>query len=259
MVRQPCCSLAPEISDNVVGDRVIEIVHETGSTNADLAARLRSGENLPEGYWLVADRQSAGRGRQGRVWSDGSGNFMGSTVVRLGRRDPPASSLSLLAGIAVYEAVLPHCSHPQDLRLKWPNDLLLSGAKLAGILLHREGDAIVVGIGVNLACVPTDVTRSTAALAQFGPVPSRDRFADDLARAFVDELERWRQYSLDPLLARWSAIGHPPGTPMGCHGPDGERLSGVFAGLSDDGSLRLRLEDGTVRTIHAGDVMLERE
>jgi BirA family transcriptional regulator, biotin operon repressor / biotin---[acetyl-CoA-carboxylase] ligase len=195
--------------------------------------------------------------RQGREWSDGSGNFMGSTIVRPAPGDPPGASLSLLAGVAVYEAVLSHCPLPSELRLKWPNDLLLLGAKLAGILLQREGDIIVVGIGVNLANAPLELGRETMAMAQLGPAPDRDLFAAALAASFIDELARWRRSGLKPLLARWQAAAHPRGTPIACHEPGGGRISGTFDGLESDGSLRLRLADGTRRVIHAGDVMLE--
>jgi BirA family transcriptional regulator, biotin operon repressor / biotin---[acetyl-CoA-carboxylase] ligase len=111
----------------------IESVAETGSTSADLLARLAAGEPVQEGCWLIADRQNAGRGRQGRGWLDGPGNFMGSTAVRLLPQDPAPSSLSFVAALAVYEAVLAHVATPLALQLKWPNDLLLDGAKLAGI------------------------------------------------------------------------------------------------------------------------------
>ena len=143
---------------------MIQTVAETGSTNADLAARLRSGERVGEGDWLVADRQVAGRGRQGRPWSDGAGNFMGSTVVRPGPSDPPAHTLTLAVALAAYETVLPLLADPRALSIKWPNDLLLNGAKLSGILLEREGDAVVIGIGVNLAQAPELPDRPTIAL-----------------------------------------------------------------------------------------------
>ena len=80
---------------------MIRTVAQTGSTNADLAARLAAGDVVPEGDWLVADRQTAGRGRQGRPWSDGAGNFMGSTVVHPGPGDPPVPTLALVAGLGV--------------------------------------------------------------------------------------------------------------------------------------------------------------
>ena len=120
---------------------MIRTLPQTGSTNADLLAALRAGERVGEGEWLVAGRQTAGRGRQGRDWFDGAGNFMGSTIVRLSPRDPSPATLALVAGVAVHETVLPQLAQPSALAIKWPNDLLYAGAKLAGILLERQ-DAV---------------------------------------------------------------------------------------------------------------------
>jgi BirA family biotin operon repressor/biotin-[acetyl-CoA-carboxylase] ligase len=236
---------------------LIEFVSETESTNANLAARIRAGDPVPEGYWLVTDRQSDGKGRQGREWLDGPGNFMGSTVVRLNGREPPPASLALVAGLAVYETVLARLLRPSQLELKWPNDLMLAGAKLAGILLEREGEAVIAGIGVNLARSPRVADRKTASLGQFGPAPDRDAFAADLAAAFEQEVARWRSFGLEPLLARWQAAAHPEGTVLSLHEAEGRQVSGTFAGLAPDGALRLRLADGTTQTIHAGEVSLE--
>ena len=235
---------------------MIETVSVTGSTNADLARRLAAGEPLGEGFWLVADRQTAGRGRQGRTWFDGHGNFMGSTLVRLGPGDPPARGLALVAGVALHDAVAPLLAVPAAARLKWPNDLLIDGAKLSGILLERAGDAVIIGIGVNLAQAPAVEGRETVALAQLGPAPARDAFAARLATCFAAELERWRRFGLAPLVQRWLAAGHPPGTPLVVGEPGEPPLTGSFAGLSDDGALQLRLADGTTRIIHAGEVRL---
>lgn len=232
----------------------IEILPETGSTNGDLAARLRSGERLPENHWLIADRQSAGRGREGRAWFDGTGNFMGSTIVQLAHGDPAAPSLAFVAGLAVWEAVSHHLRDPSRLSLKWPNDLMLGGAKLAGILLEGAGDAVIIGIGVNLRSAPELPDRKTMALAALGPAPDRDAFAAALVSAFSAECARWRQYGLEPLLARWQSVAHPEGTPLTVRVPGEEPVEGVFGGLAPDGALRLRLADGAIRTIHAGDV-----
>ena len=233
------------------------IVPETGSTSADLLDRLSQGTPVEEGAWLVADRQSAGRGRQGRGWLDGPGNFMGSTAVRLLPQDPAPASLSFVAALAVYEAVLGRVATPLSVRLKWTNDVLLDGAKLAGILLERAGDAAVIGIGVNLAWSPALPDRATGHLKRIGPAPDRDAFARDLARSFDRELDRWRQFGLTPILSRWLAAAHPLGAPLAVHGADGSRVSGTFDGLEADGALRLRLADGAARVIHAGDVTIE--
>ncbi len=230
---------------------LIDTVPETGSTSADLGARLRGGDVVPEGVWLVAERQTAGKGRQGREWRDGAGNFMGSTVVHPGFGDPPSASLALLAGLAVLEAVSPFLPAPHRALLKWPNDVLVGRAKLAGILLEREGDAVIVGIGVNLAEAPGVADRETVALATFAPPPDRDRFAEGLASGFERELERWRNYGLEPVIRRWLAAAHSLGTRLLADG-----MEGAFAGLTAEGALQLRLADGSLRTIHAGEVNL---
>jgi BirA family biotin operon repressor/biotin-[acetyl-CoA-carboxylase] ligase len=134
--------------------------------------------------------------------------------------------------------------------------LLLGQAKLAGVLLEREGDAVIVGIGVNLAFAPELADRATVALSAFGPAPDRNAFADSLAAAFDRELERWRTYGLEPMLRRWQSVGHPEGTRLSVHEADGARVAGAYAGLAEDGSLLLRLDDGSTRAVHAGDVEL---
>ena len=235
----------------------LEFVRETGSTNADLVARLAAGELVPEGYWLVADRQSAGRGRQGRNWIDAPGNFMGSTVVRLNETDPPPATLSFVASLAVYETVLPGLADPSSLMLKWPNDVLLGGAKFCGLLLECEREHAVIGIGVNLAVAPAIADRAVRSLSQTGPSPTRDAFAHALASQMAVEVQRWREYGMEPIVNRWKAAAHPVGTSLSVHDTGGERLSGQYDGLQQDGALRLRMADGTTHVVHAGDVMLE--
>ena len=235
---------------------MIELIRETGSTNAELSERLSRGESVPENHWLIAERQTAGRGRQGREWFDGAGNFMGSTVVHGLPGDPPLATLALLAGLAVHEAVSPHIQPPARAMLKWPNDVLIGTAKLAGILLERVGDAVIIGIGVNLARAPQLADREAVALSAFGPAPDRDLFAASLAQCFAADLTRWRTFGLSPVIARWQAAAHPLGTPLAVGEPGEVPLKGSFAGLNDDGALLLGLADGTRRTIHAGEVRL---
>lgn len=197
--------------------------------------------------------QDAGRGRQNRDWESPRGNFHGSTLVRLAPSDPPAATLALAAGLALIRAV-EAAAPATGLMLKWPNDLLLGRAKLGGILLERQDDRVVAGFGVNLAHAPAIEGRETAALSSVALL-SPEAFAPLLAAAFARELQRWRD---DPigLTALWLESAHPVGTPLSVHVAAGEKLEGKFAGLAEDGALRLLLEGGEERRIHAADVML---
>lgn len=235
---------------------MIRFVPETGSTSADLAERLRAGDYISEGDWLVADHQTAGRGRQGRVWTDGAGNFMGSTVVHLRAGDPLPPTLALSVGLAVHEAV---SQLGVPAMLKWPNDVLVGTAKLVGILLERVADSIVIGIGVNLAQAPALPDRDTVSLAELGVHVDRDTFAGSLARTFDEELERWRNFGLGPIVSRWTAAAHSPGTLLRVGSPGESTIEGEFAGLTQDGALQLRLPDGTTRIVNAGDVRVAGE
>jgi BirA family biotin operon repressor/biotin-[acetyl-CoA-carboxylase] ligase len=229
---------------------LIRILAETGSTNADL---LSLGRDAREGDWLVARRQTAGKGRAGRRWEDGAGNFMGSTMVALRPGDPLPQTLALMTGLAVAEAVAAVPGAP-PVMLKWPNDLLVDGAKLAGILLERADDSVVIGIGVNLLRAPVVAGCRTTALADHGAPIDAGEFADLLADSFAAALVRWRGDSWDALRDAWLARAHPLGTPLSVKDRDGQPIAGAFAGLGADGAALLRLADGTTRPIHAGDV-----
>jgi len=214
-------------------------------------ALARSG--AAEGLWLRAERQLAGRGRQGRDWASPPGNLYASTLVRLRPTDPPPATLALVAGVAVQEAVGAYCA---SATIKWPNDVLLGGAKLSGILLEREGDAVVVGQGVNLASHPTLPDRPTTSLAVHGIAVTPGEFARTLADAFAHWLGRWRGEGVSAVAARWIERAHPRGTALSVRLPDGTALDGLFDGLSPGGALNLRLADGDRRVIHAADVFL---
>ena len=222
-----------------------------------MALRLARGECVQEGHWLVADRQSAGRGRQGRSWIDAPGNFMGSTAVRLNERDPAPATLSFVAALAVYETVLPNLANPSSLMLKWPNDVLLDGAKFCGLLLECEAERAVIGIGVNLAAAPPIADRKVKALSERGPAPTRNAFAEALALQMTLEVQRWREFGTGPIINRWKAAAHKQGTPISVHDACRKRQSGTYDGLDEHGALRLRLPDGTTHMVHAGDVLLE--
>jgi BirA family transcriptional regulator, biotin operon repressor / biotin---[acetyl-CoA-carboxylase] ligase len=221
----------------------IRTVPETGSTNDDVAALARDG--APEGLWLRADRQSGGKGRQGRAWQSPPGNLYASTFVRVDPKHPPPPSLALVAAVALHEAVSRHTGRAQ---IKWPNDIIVNRAKLAGILLERQGDAVVIGFGVNLAHHPEDLDRPAASL---GARVTPEALLRRLAASFEIWLERWRTQGLAPVRAAWLAAAHPIGTPLVSGGTEG-----TFDGLDETGALRLKLADGAIRVVHAGDVFL---
>ena len=233
---------------------MIRTLAETGSTNADMLDLARSGAS--EGLWLRAERQTGGRGRQGRTWVSPPGNLYTSTLVRLRPTDPEAASLALVAAVALEEAVRAHLGDAAVPTLKWPNDLLLDGAKLSGILLERAADAVVIGIGVNLAQHPHDLDRATTSLAAHGAIVDPATFQETLADAFARWLGVWRGQGLAPVRTRWLERAHPPGTPLTARLPDGSAIDGLFDGLDIGGALVLRLADGGRRVIHAADIVL---
>jgi len=180
------------------------------------------------------------------------GNFYGSTLVGLQSSDPAPQSLSLVAGLALIEAV--ETAIPdQPLMLKWPNDLILNGKKLAGILLERSGDRVAVGFGVNLASAPDLPDRSCASLS--GRI-SPQAFAPLLAASFARLLGLWRSSEPAQLLQAWMTRAHAVGTPLMVHSSADETIGGRFDGVEADGALRLVAEDGSLRIVRAGDVEL---
>lgn len=206
--------------------------------------------------WLRADRQTGGRGRQGRAWVSPPGNLHASTLVWLRPGDPAAATLAFVAAVALEEAMAAFCA-PARVALKWPNDLLLDGVKLAGILLERYGDAVVAGFGVDLAHVPEGLDRPATSLAAAGiAIPDPNAMLLSLATAFARWLDVWRTEGFAPVRARWLVRAHPAGTPLAVALPSGERLEGAFDGLAPDGALLLRLANGSARAIHAADVFL---
>jgi BirA family transcriptional regulator, biotin operon repressor / biotin---[acetyl-CoA-carboxylase] ligase len=205
-----------------------------------------------EGDWLIALEQLSGRGRQGRSWVSAPGNFCGSTLVLLGPGDPSAHTLSLAAGLALIEAI--DAAVPdQPLMLKWPNDVLLMGKKLGGILLERSGNRIAVGFGVNLAAAPQLTDRESASLR--GQIDVK-AFAPLLAGSFARLLALWRQSDPALIAQAWLARAHSIGTRLTVHSNGDDRVSGRFDGLEPDGALRLRRDHGDLDIVRAGDVEL---
>jgi BirA family transcriptional regulator, biotin operon repressor / biotin---[acetyl-CoA-carboxylase] ligase len=236
----------------------------TASTNDDALAAARQGD--PGRLWVVARAQTAGRGRQGRPWTSPAGNLHASLLLVEPCEPSRAAQLGFLAGLALHEAVSEAAGiDVPRLALKWPNDLLLDGAKVAGLLLegHRLGPArifaVVIGFGVNVATAPAGTPYPAAALRSLAPgLTSEDLFVG-LVRALAPRLERWRLGSgpdpaegFAPVRREWLRRAAGLGGPVTVRLPSGER-SGRFAGLDRIGRLELQTEAG-LEPIDAGDL-----
>jgi BirA family biotin operon repressor/biotin-[acetyl-CoA-carboxylase] ligase len=233
---------------------------EIDSTNAEARRRAEGGGTGP--VWLAARRQSAGRGRRGRPWSSETGNLFATLLLTTARPPAEAAQASFLAALAVAD-LLDAFAVPGAVAIKWPNDVTLAGRKASGILLESGarpgGDLwLAVGIGVNLAHAPEGTERPATALRDHlrpdvAYAPSPETALDVLAPAFAAWAARWETQGFAPVLEAWrSRTGGPVG-PCVARLP-GETLSGEAEGVAPDGALRLRLGDGTLRLISAGDV-----
>lgn len=231
----------------------IHLIPETGSTNADLKALAASG--WPEGQWLRAERQTAGRGRLGRGWQGPEGNLATSTLIRVRPGDPPAAGLGLMLGVAVHTA-LSGLLPTAPFQLKWPNDIMVGAAKLAGMLLEREGDAIVAGVGINVREAPRLPERETIALADLlgGAVLTAQQVQEALVTSVDHWLAQWREGGTAAIVDAWLPRAHPIGTRLAVSAATQLPQHGRFLGLDADGALILGLDDGTSQIIHSGDV-----
>ncbi len=226
-----------------------------GSTNAEALALARAGERGP--LWITAARQSAGRGRRGKEWVSPPGNLYATLLITEPSPPRAAPQLSFVAALALHDAVGAAASHLTFLlSLKWPNDLLLGGKKLAGILIEGERVpvlAVAIGAGVNCASHPPDTAHPATDLAAAGAQVSPQQVFAALTVAMNARLEQWRAgESFASIRADWLARATGLGEPIRVRLPDKD-LSGRFRGLDDDGRLLLEGADG-VATISAGDV-----
>lgn len=229
----------------------LEAHAELASTSDECVRRAKAGE--PAGLAVLALRQTAGRGSRGRSWNAPEGNLNLSILLRPSRTLAEAGLFSLITGIAVAQAL--EGLGARHLSLKWPNDILADGAKLAGILIDAAPDDgkldwLVAGIGVNLRYAPEIPGRRTASLAQQG----LEIEPEIAAGAILSCLEIWMEAPAEDIRQAWLARGHALGTPMEIAFA-GKSLAGGFAGLTGRGELLLRCED-RIETINTGEVLL---
>lgn len=236
------------------------MVHDAiGSTNAEARRLAEAGQAGP--LWIAARTQTAGHGRRGRGWSSPVGNLSATLLIKTARPPAEAAQASFVAALAAHDLACAYVP-PSLARLKWPNDLEVAGRKAAGILVESGARAegglwLAVGIGVNLVHAPSGVERPATTLADHlasgAPPPEFDAALKLLAEAFAQRWRLWEEGGFAAVADAWTGRAAHLGRPCAARLPQ-ETVEGIAEGLDPDGALRLRLADGAVRRITAGDV-----
>ncbi|MGE4246856.1 MAG: biotin--[acetyl-CoA-carboxylase] ligase [Parvibaculaceae bacterium] len=233
------------------------------STNAEAHRLAAAGERGP--LWIWARRQTEGRGRRGRAWTSEPGNLFATMLLTVSVPARIAAELGFVATLAVRDCFARFLPEPAGLTLKWPNDVLLDGAKIAGILTETcdgstsSATVAAVGCGLNLAHAPSDTRYPATALSRHGAVVE----ADDAMRTLAGAMERWLAVWNDgdgfPAIRRaWIGSAHRLGYEISVT-VDGEPVVGIFEGLAEDGALMLGGPSGKQRRFHAGEVSVSFE
>lgn len=235
----------------------VEAFDTLGSTNEEALARARAGERGP--LWITARRQTAGRGRRARAWISEAGNFHASLL--LSDPCPPdrAAELSFVAALALHDAMVKAAAAlGPRMTFKWPNDVLIDGAKVAGILVEGENAgsslAAVIGIGVNCTSHPTDTRYPATDLATVGALVTADGLLDGLSRTMMARLAQWdRGAGFAATRGDW--VKRAGGMGGEIRVVSGQRdIAGRFETLDEAGRLILRMPDGTAEVVSAGEV-----
>ncbi len=236
------------------------VLDDIDSTNAEARRQAEAGNSGP--IWIAARRQSSGRGRRGRAWSSQTGNLAATYLCVTHAPPAEAAQTSFIAALAVAD-LLDHYVPPACVTIKWPNDVLVEGRKISGILVESGpapsgGLWLAVGIGVNLAHAPDDVERPATAVAQHLAegvmrAPKLDEALPVLAEAWAGWIARREALGFEVIRDAWTRRAHGLNAPAVAR-LGHETVEGVAEGLADDGALRLRLADGSLRLISAGDV-----
>jgi BirA family biotin operon repressor/biotin-[acetyl-CoA-carboxylase] ligase len=235
----------------------IEAYDELDSTNAEARRRAEAGTGGP--VWITAAVQTAGRGRRGRAWSTPKGNLAATLLMTTDAPPVEAAQVSFVAALAAAD-LADACLGEGVARLKWPNDVLIHGGKAVGILVEsgpRDDGRLwlAVGIGVNLAHAPQNLERPATAFAEHmaAPPPEPRAALEILADRFEAWRAAWARQGFAPIAQAWTVRAMGLGERCEARLPN-RTLAGVAEGLDLDGALRLRLDDGGLERITAGDV-----
>ncbi len=249
-------------TENMPSGYELVTYEEIGSTNTE-AMRLSNdlGENR---LWVRAKKQTQGRGRNGRSWQSRTGNLHASLALQFNCDVNTVAQLSLLAGVAAYDALLKICDSAiiDHIRLKWPNDLLLDGAKIGGILLEstkqldKKTISVVIGTGINLAYHPELDDRKTTSLSMHKQEIEPEKALYALAGTTAHWLKIWNLgKNFDQIREAWALRGQKIGSPIMVNSGS-EIIRGHFAGLNVTGGMILQLPSGEYKDVHFGDVIL---
>ncbi|MCB1508952.1 MAG: biotin--[acetyl-CoA-carboxylase] ligase [Hyphomicrobiaceae bacterium] len=217
---------------------------------------LAAGEEAP--FWIVADSQSAGRGRRGRGWESPPGNLYTALALDAAPLGKAAPLLSLALSTAVACALNGLFQGRAGAQVKWPNDVLIDGAKISGLLIERRqetgGDRMVVGLGINVASHPALEDRKTAALKAFAPQIGVDELFQSLSPLVEHAVRLCVQGEIAAIREEWMALAAGLGSMIEVRLPE-TTLRGRHGGLNGDGTLNLLTDLGPV-AVAAGDVFL---
>ena len=228
----------------------IQKFNETSSTNDDAKHAAETG--APEGLVIWSLRQSAGRGRLGRVWESSEGNLSFSLLVRPSVPVREYGRYSFIAALAVYDVVAEILKTAGTIEIKWPNDILVGGKKISGILLEAGDGWLVIGIGLNVLQMPKNPLYPVTSLAaETQDVPTVEFVLKKVLEAFAVWDGIANQQGFAPLRAAW--LSRARKSAMRVRLPQ-EEIQGDFLDLDETGNLRLRLENGTERCLSSGDV-----
>ena len=233
----------------------LRIFDELDSTQSE-AKRVALLDGIDGPTWFVARRQTIGYGRRGRAWLQDLGDFSGTLAFRNPEKFKSISELTFIAGLAVAET-LQQFADRGEIKIKWPNDVIIDGKKIAGILLEmvNDGAVAVIGTGVNIVSAPKGLDYQTARLADRCKVPPKpEDFAEALDEKFWQLHRGWRRDGFAPIRERWTALCSGLGEKITVRLPN-ETLKGIFDSIDESGALVLRL-GGETKIIRAGDVFL---
>jgi BirA family transcriptional regulator, biotin operon repressor / biotin---[acetyl-CoA-carboxylase] ligase len=225
--------------------------YDSVSSTNDEAMRLAA-EGAPHGTVVHADQQTVGRGRLSRRWLSPPGNLYLSIILRLDLPPNRSAELGFIAALAVADAIETMLPRQVRATLKWPNDVLVGGGKISGILLEHAADVLILGVGVNVLQAPGGVSANVSTVVGNGGLATVDGTRSAILTALANWLDLWERDGFAAIRGAWLARAHPPGTPLRISVGD-RTIEGRFADLAPDGALVIDTDDGR-KSLAAGDV-----